>query len=710
MTSTYSLGQSLVELPRREGLLLVGFYFRCMVVLVLALVGNHLQAYPLHCPCMVPQPLLVVTNDTHCPIDQHLSFLSDDPRGNDVLSSSVARQWNEVMLEAIRRDYTRPAVHARNLFHFSIAVYDAWAVYAPQAQTYMLGKTVNNHTCQFDSVSIPDDIASAQNKAISYAAYRLLTHRFAASPNAEHSQRSFDKLMRDLGYDPNLSSIDYHNNDPATLGNFIGWSVITMGLSDGANEGSQFKPTYYKAVNAPLVVKQSGNPAVSDPNRWQPLKLDIAVDQNGNLVAGTQNFQSPEWGNVTPFALQPEDASVYQRDGHAYRVYLDPGPVPVLDTMNADNPVSQALKWNIALVAAWAAHHNPADGVLWDISPSAIGNLTQYPTSLSEYNKFYNFSHGGDIGKGHPMNPTTQQPYAPNKVLRGDYARVLAAYWADGPNSETPPGHWFTLLNEVVDHPDFQRKMEGQGEPLNALEWDVKAYLVLGGALHDAAIAAWSVKGWYDAARPLPLFRYMAAKGQCSDPSLPSYHPAGLPLIDGFIELVKSNDKLAQSGNQSNVGKLKVYSWAGHQAIRDKDRQIAGADWLLAEDWCTFQKETFVSPPFAGYVSGHSTFSRAAAEVLTLLTGDAFFPGGMYAFTVPKDSKFLQLEKGPSTDVTLQWATYIDAADQCALSRIWGGLHPPYDDIPGRIMGQKIGQMAFVNGKSIFQKILENEK
>ena len=35
----------------------------------------------------------------------------------------------------------------------------------------------------------------------------------------------------------------------------------------------------------------------------------------------------------------------------------------------------------------------------------------------------------------------------------------------------------------------------------------------------------------------------------------------------------------------------------------------------------------FVTPPFAGYISGHSTFSRAAAEVLTLLTGDPFFPG-----------------------------------------------------------------------------------
>lgn len=39
---------------------------------------------------------------------------------------SVARQWNEVLLEAIREDFARPTIHARNLFHTSVAIYDAW--------------------------------------------------------------------------------------------------------------------------------------------------------------------------------------------------------------------------------------------------------------------------------------------------------------------------------------------------------------------------------------------------------------------------------------------------------------------------------------------------------------------------------------------------------------------------------------------------------
>jgi hypothetical protein len=108
-----------------------------------------------------------------------------------------------------------------------------------------------------------------------------------------------------------------------------------------------------------------------------------------------------------------------------------------------------------------------------------------------------------------------------------------------------------------------------------------------------------------------------------------------------------------------------------------------------------------VTPPFAGYVSGHSTYSRAAAEVLTALTGDAFFPGGMSSFEIQANN-FLVFEQGPSVDMTLQWATYRDASDQTSLSRLWGGIHPPADDIPGRIIGEQIGLDAFSFAREYF--------
>ena len=56
---------------------------------------------------------------------------------------------------------------------------------------------------------------------------------------------------------------------------------------------------------------------------------------------------------------------------------------------------------------------------------------------------------------------------------------------------------------------------------------------------------------------------------------------------------------------------------------------------------------------------------------------------------------FLVFEEGPSESFTLQWATYQDASDQTSLSRIWGGIHPPIDDIKGRIIGEKIGNESY---------------
>ena len=80
----------------------------------------------------------------------------------------------------------------------------------------------------------------------------------------------------------------------------------------------------------------------------------------------------------------------------------------------------------------------------------------------------------------------------------------------------------------------------------------------------------------------------------------------------------------------------------------------------------------------------------------------------MGTFNVYKND-FLKFEVGPSIDFQLQWATYRDASDQTSLSRIWGGIHPPIDDIPGRIIGKKIGIDAFEFGENYFEKEVEFE-
>lgn len=607
-------------------------------------------------------------------------------------TKSVAREWNEQVLYAISADFARPTVHARNLFHTSIAIYDAWSVYEGSGNTYLLGKTVGSYESEFFGVPIPDDTNSAQKAAMSYAVYRIIEHRYAASPGIVSITDSINQLMFDLGYDPTITSTDYLNGGPEELGNYIASQLIEFGYTDGSNEINNYANQYYLPVNPPIEVEETGNPEIIDPNRWQQISLSQSIDQSGEVVANAPDFLSPEWGNVLPFSMEESDMTTLTRDGFEYNVYFDPGAPPQIDTLSPAC-LESFYKWNFVLVPIWQSHLDITDGVIWDISPASIGNIQSYPSSPDEYEDFYNFFEGGDPGIGYDLNPITGEPYEPQHIHRADYARVLAEFWADGPESVTPPGHWFKIYNEVSDHPLFERKWMGLGAELDTLEYDAKAYLAIGGAMHDAAIAAWSIKGYYDYLRPVSAVRYMGGKGQCTINSDPTFHRAGLPLLDGYIEIVEEGDDL-EGDEGENVGKIKLYTWKGPEYIDDPETDEAGVGWILAENWWPYQRPSFVTPPFAGYVSGHSTYSRTAAELMELMTGSAFFPGGMSGFEVEMN-EFLVFEEGPSETFQLQWATYTDASDQCSLSRIWGGIHPPVDDIPGRMIGMELGPQAF---------------
>lgn len=615
---------------------------------------------------------------------------------------SVARQWNEVLLESIRNDFARPTVHARNLFHTSIAMYDAWAAYDTIASPYLLGNTVAGYFCPFDGVPAPADLQAARKEAISFAAYRILRYRFRNSPGFNQLLPVYNTLMSDLGYDTNFTGTDYSFGNPAALGNYIAECIIAFGLQDGANEQNGYGNQFYSPVNPPLVTDLPGNPDIQNLNRWQPLTLDVFVDQSGNVIPlNTPAFLSPEWGAVVPFALKEEDKTVYNRNGNDYYVFHDPGLPPQMDALNGGASTDMYI-WAFSMVSVWQSHLDAADTTTWDISPASIGNNPDLPTSFDEYPDFYRFFEGGDQSRGWDINPATGQPYTAQPVKRGDYARVLAEFWADGPDSETPPGHWFTLINYVHDHPQFEKRWKGVGPVIDDLEWDVKAYMLLGGAMHDAAVASWGVKGWYDYIRPISAIRGMAELGQSSDPDLPNYATGGIKLIPGYIEQVQPGDPLAGASNQ-HVDKIKLYTWRGHDFINNPANDEAGVGWILAENWWPYQRPSFVTPPFAGYVSGHSTYSRTAADVLTALTGSEYFPGGMGIFDAVQN-EFLVFEDGPSETIELQWATYQDASDQCSLSRIWGGIHPPLDDIPGRLMGIEIARDAFALAESYFYK------
>jgi hypothetical protein len=617
-------------------------------------------------------------------------------------SYSVARNWNEMLLQIIRNDFARPVVHARNLFQTSALMYDAWAVFDDTAETYLLGQTVDGFSCPFTGFQTKEPVDEARATVMSYAMYQFLQKRFESRPNIN---QGIDRFFLELGYSKKEISQNYQSGSAAALGNYLADCMIRFAAEDGANEAIGYANSYYFPVNVGLDANDPGNPNLTNPNRWQPLVFrECFVDQSGQCVfsGGETAFVGAEWGNVRSFGLSDTVLKTYSREGQTYKVYYDPGSPPLLNPDQSDDS-SEAYAWNFATTAQWSADLDPNSGKTIDISPAAVGNVgfENYPKTLADYQSFYDAKTGKALGLGYDVNPSTQQPYAPNIVPLGDFTRVLAEFWADGPDSETPPGHWFVILNYVSDHPEFKRRFKGEGEALEPLEWDVKAYFTLGAAMHDAAIAAWSIKGWYDYIRPISAIRFMADHGQRSDPNAAHYSVEGLPLVPGIIELVKEGDALAGANNE-NLGKIKLFAWKGPTAIKNPITDTAGVGWILAENWWPYQRPNFVTPPFAGYVSGHSTFSRAAADILTYLTGDKYFPGGLGAFVAQKND-FLVFEEGPSQTITLQWATYQDASDQTSLSRIWGGIHVPADDIPGRLIGMKIAKEVSQKVETYFE-------
>jgi len=556
---------------------------------------------------------------------------------------SVARRWDEAMLDAIRRALPAPTIHARNLFHTSAAMWDAWAVYDPHASGYFV---TEKHTAS--------DVTVARDEAISYAAYRVLTARYIKSGGAEQSLSEFDDLMDALCYP--LDATTTVGDSPAAVGNRIAAAVLTYGLADGSNQAGGYADPDYQPVNPPLVVARPGA-TMTDPNRWQPLQLEHMISQNGiPVVNGVQQFIGAQWGGVAGFALPGRAAD---------RLPLDPGPPPRL----GDSTTDQSFKDQAVEVIRDSSTLDPTIATAIDISPGARGNSTL----------------GTNDGHGRQVNPFTGQAYAADIVNQGDFGRALAEFWADGPNSETPPGHWNVIANTVSDElaPD-NLKIAGQGATVDRLQWDVKLYLALNGAVHDAAIAAWGAKGYYDSVRPISMIRFMGGLGQSSDPALPAYNRAGLPLVPGLVEV--------------RDGQVMVRSWAGSPA--DPKTQIGGVRWMPAVEWVPYQAPTFVTPSFAGYFSGHSTFSRAAAEVLTGFTGSEYFPGGLDGWTVKAGS--LKFEAGPVHDLTLEWATYFDAADSAGVSRLYGGIHISADDLTGRKVGAECGLAAWALAQRYF--------
>ncbi len=497
--------------------------------------------------------------------------------------SNVVVQWNQVALAAVRRGAPRPTVISRALYMVHSAIYDAWTMYDSVATPTVLDTSLRQ----------PIEAHTLTNKveAVSQAAYQMLLVLF---PQYEADTGAFTNLLTQLGYAPYQSASDA---SPATqIGYLASQAVFTQRLSDGANMMNDYAeitsamyPTLYVAVNSadPTADNSAGNVAFN-ANHWQPLRVPTGAmrDENGQPIAvisdahsyRDQNFLSPHWGSVVPFALTRGDQ-------------FRPQDPPMV---GSDAPYTDGLGLTMTNNEAYWQQMNQV------ITISA--NLT-------------------------------------------DEQKVMAEYWADGPRSETPPGHWNALAHGIS-------LRDG-----HTLDEDVQMFFALNGALFDAGISAWDAKRVYDYVRPASAIRHFYAGTE-------------------------------------------ILAWGGPDQ---------GTQTIMGEEWLPYQATTFVTPPFAEYVSGHSTFSAAAAEVLTQFTGsNQFYDGvtvldedfnndGIYdmlgQYIAPAGGN--HFENGPMTSVVLQWETFQEAATEAGLSRLYGGIHFQDGDLFGRELGLRVGITAF---------------
>lgn len=243
-----------------------------------------------------------------------------------------------------------------------------------------------------------------------------------------------------------------------------------------------------------------------------------------------------------------------------------------------------------------------------------------------------------------------------------DKPKLIAEYWADGPKTTATPGHWQSISLNII------RRLCYDNDDALKLLFAVSA------ATYDAGLAAWQNKRLYNSVRPATY--------------IPTEH---------------INDKFTHQF---------VGMYCDFQDIEG---------W----QWSPYQEDHVITPEFQEYISGHSTFSRAASFVLEMFTGSPNVPGNLSVTIKAGQSLFqprcnksqascykkcrvnnsLDSENNyiPKVDVKLgPWRTYRDIANEASFSRKYGGIHISSGDIQGRLVGQKVGEKVWAKVSTLF--------
>jgi hypothetical protein len=229
--------------------------------------------------------------------------------------------------------------------------------------------------------------------------------------------------------------------------------------------------------------------------------------------------------------------------------------------------------------------------------------------------------------------------------------KAIVEFMRDGPRSTGQSGHWLRFAQAVSRRDRYD------------IDRDVKIFFAVGNVAFDAFIACWDAKRYYDSSRPWTLVRHYYA------------------------------------------GK-KITGWAGPGK---------GVVTLPAEDWHPYSPMTFITPPFPGYPSGHSTVSGACAKMLELFTGsDRFDETEKRTAGVLTEPGFkcevIQMRNGKmpepgtlSCDVALKLPTFSKAADMAGLSRVMGGYHIQSDNVAGLKLGRDLAEYEWPRTRAYFE-------
>jgi PAP2 superfamily len=453
--------------------------------------------------------------------------------------ASVVSDWNAAALTEVRLSRSLrngPPIVARALAIAHTCMYDAWAAYDDVA----VGTT---DTAGLRRRPVEERTAENKAKAISFAAYRCLGNLYPDGslppPLAQPSVR-LNAMLLSRGYSLKETCATDHKcrtADPDTaagIGNLAAQAVIDDRRHDGSNQYGDLPPAPCPVLTPwpqPCPGAAYGQTSLN-PERTGAYS-DYGADGYTPYVPA-----NPLMGYCNPLVEVCERQEIV--DPNHWQPLIFSNGQACLDSGSGTEETCPGIQTFIAphweRVTPFAlTSASQFDDLLTIPPPDFLRNAGQYQNDVMD---MIQFSRSLDIRR-----------------------KLIVEYWADGPSSELPPGHWGVFAQFVSQRDN------------HTIDQDAKMFFAMHNASFDAGIVGWHIKRLYNGVRPITAVRF-AKQGQT------------------------------------------IHAWGG------PGRPI---EPIPGEKWSPYNPGTNLTPSFPGYFSGHSVFSRSSATVLALFTGDDHF-------------------------------------------------------------------------------------